>query len=126
VCAATGSTSIDNVRNVPGVVAVDSVDWATCLVRLQQGEVDAVSTDDTILAGLAAQDPYTEVLGSRFTEEPYGLGISKDHPEFVGFVNGVLAQLRADGTWQQLYDHWLKATLKDQTPPDPGPTRPVR
>ena len=40
-------------------------DWTDCLVMLQQGQVDAVSTDDTILAGLAAQDPYTEVVGAR-------------------------------------------------------------
>jgi polar amino acid transport system substrate-binding protein len=127
VCAATGSTSIDNVIKALGREdAVDSPDWATCLVRLQQGEVDAVSTDDTILAGLAAQDPYTRVLQSKFTEEPYGLGVSKDHPEFVGCVNGVLERMRADGTWQTLYDNWLRATLGAQTPPPAGPTRPVR
>jgi len=41
---------------------------------LQQGQVDAISTDDTILAGLAAQDPTVKLVGAAFTNEPYGLG----------------------------------------------------
>ena len=70
-----------------------------CLVMLQQGQVDAISTDNAILQGLAAQDPNTMIVGPAFTTEPYGMAISKAHPEFTSFVNGVLAQERADGTW---------------------------
>ena len=66
-----------------------------------------MSTDDTILAGLAAQDPYTKVIGDRFTEEPYGMAMSRDHPEFTRFVNAVLDRERADGTWKRLYTTWL-------------------
>ena len=52
-----------------------------CLVLFQQGKVDAITGDDTILAGLAAQDPYAFVVKApAFTSEPYGLGISKTHP----------------------------------------------
>jgi polar amino acid transport system substrate-binding protein len=126
VCAVTGTTSIAKLRKDTDVEAVESPAWATCLLRMQEGEVDAVSTDNTILAGLAAQDPYTRVVEAEpFTEEPYGLGVNKDHPEFVQFVNGVLAKMRADGTWQRIYDKWLLSTLHEQSPPDPGPTRPV-
>ena len=65
--------------------------WTDCLVLLQQGQVAAISTDDSILAGLAAQDPWTKIVGPRFSSEPYGLAISKQHPDFVRFVNAVLA-----------------------------------
>ena len=81
--------------------------WTDCLVLLQQGQVAAVSTDDTILDGLAAQDPFTKVVGPRLTDEPYGLAISKQHPDFVRFVNAVLAQERADGAWKASYHHWV-------------------
>jgi polar amino acid transport system substrate-binding protein len=91
---------------------------------LQQNLVDAVSTDDAILLGLEAQDPNTMLVGSppsicvrptpsstcpsgRFSSEPYGLAISKSHKGFTSFVNGVLAQVRADGTWTKLYQEWL-------------------
>jgi len=66
---------------------------------LQQGQVDAISTDDTILAGLAKQDPTTQIVGDAFTSEPYGLAMNSDATEFTRFVNGVLARMRADGTW---------------------------
>lgn len=106
VCAASGSTSLGNVAS-RAKTTVSVPNWTDCLVMLQQGQVDAISTDDTILAGLAAQDPYTEVVGARFTEEPYGVGIPKGQEDLVRFVNGVLERMRADGTWRAIYDRWL-------------------
>ena len=121
VCATEGSTSLQNLVG-PGVAAGVQV-WSVpnetdCLVMLQQGQVDAVSTDDAILQGLAAQDPNTKIVGPTFTQEPYGMAISKAHPEFTSFVNGVLASERADGTWASIYDLWL---LPHTTGPTPAP-----
>jgi polar amino acid transport system substrate-binding protein len=110
VCAAAGSTSIRNIAAAaakPVPVAVD--DWTDCLVLLQQGQVDAISTDDTILAGLAAQDPTTHLVGDRFTSEPYGLAVNQQSADFVRFVNAVLARMRSDGTWSAIYAKWLGA-----------------
>ncbi|MFL6076021.1 MAG: glutamate ABC transporter substrate-binding protein [Mycobacteriales bacterium] len=119
VCAAGGTTSIRTLAESadhPVPVAVDN--WTDCLIMLEQNQVEAISTDDSILIGLAAQDPYTEMVGPRFTDEPHGLAIARTSPELVRFVNGVLERMRADGTWNRLYDHWL-------TPlgPNPGPPR---
>ncbi|WP_433359695.1 glutamate ABC transporter substrate-binding protein [Actinoplanes sp. CA-142083] len=118
VCAASGSTSYDNIakaRSKP--VAVAKAAFGDCLVAFQQNEVDAISTDDTILAGMAAQDPYAKVVGSKFTEEPYGMAMSNKHPEFTRFVNAVLAKNRADGTWTETYKRWLGAFGPAPTPP---------
>lgn len=112
VCATTGSTSLDHIVANPAKpipVAVD--DWSDCLVLLQQDQVDAVSTDDTILAGIAAQDPNVRIVGDRFTSEPYGLAMPKQHKDFVRFVNAVLEKMRADHQWQNSYDRWLRARL---------------
>ena len=75
----------------------------------------AISTDDSILYGLAAQDPFTKVVGPELTDEPYGLAISKQHPDFVRFVNAVLAQERADGAWEASYHRWVGP--QDVAPP---------
>ena len=101
VCATTGSTSIANIARPSGrdPIPVAVPYWTDCLVLLQQGQVAAISTDDSILAGLAAQDPWTKIVGPRFTTEPYGLAISQQHPDFVRFVNAVLQQLRTNGHW---------------------------
>jgi polar amino acid transport system substrate-binding protein len=113
VCTTKGSTSLTNIADddssangaLPIPVAVTY--WTDCLVLLQQGDVAAISTDDSILAGLQAQDPFTKIVGPRFSNEPYGLAISKQHPDFVRFVNAVLAQMRADGQWAASYRRWV-------------------
>jgi polar amino acid transport system substrate-binding protein len=117
VCATTGSDSLDRVAAAKAVpVAVTY--WTDCLVLLQEGAVAAISTDDSILDGLAAQDPWTRLVGPRLTDEPYGLAISRQHPEFVRFVNAVLAQLRANRQWASSYAHWVGTPV-----PAPPPAR---
>jgi polar amino acid transport system substrate-binding protein len=121
VCAAIGSTSIRNVAGAAsGPVPVAVPDWTDCLVMLQQGQVDAISTDDTILAGLQAQDPNTEVVGDQFSEEPYGIAVNESEVDLTRYVNAVLDQLRDDGTWADLYDKWLAGL---GSTPDPPPAR---
>jgi len=122
VCAPNGSTSMDKLRTFAGLVPVGSDTHTGCLVLFQQGKVDAITGDDTVLAGLAAQDPYAFVVKApAFTAEPYGLGISKKNADFVKFVNGVLQQMRTDGQWTAAYDTWLKGALG----PAPAPPAPV-
>jgi polar amino acid transport system substrate-binding protein len=106
VCATAGSDSL-SVISQAGAIPVAVPYWTDCLVLLQQDQVAAISTDDTILAGLAAQDPFTKLVGPRLTDEPYGLASSKGHPDFVRFVNAVLAQLRSDGQWAASYARWV-------------------
>jgi polar amino acid transport system substrate-binding protein len=121
VCAAKGSTSIINIVNydvTPRPVGMQVPNWTDCLVMLQQNQVNAISTDDTILAGLAKQDPFTKVLPTAITEEPYGMAMQKEQTDFVQFVNAVLERMRSDGTWTSIYNTWLKDLLKvSATPP---------
>jgi polar amino acid transport system substrate-binding protein len=121
VCATSTSTSIAYIRQfVPGAIPYPVETRAECLVALQEGRTDAIATDDTILYGFQHQDPTTRLLPDRLEDEPYGIAISHDHPELVRFVNAVLDQIRADGTWTQL-DQQLEAQigLPATQPPDP-------
>jgi polar amino acid transport system substrate-binding protein len=109
VCATFTSTSIATLRNAGvGVIPFPVPQRTDCLVALQQGTVAAISTDDAILLGFHLQDPYTRIVGRRFTREPYGMAIARSHPEFVRFVNGVLARMIDDGTWSSIRDRWLR------------------
>lgn len=107
VCAPKGSTSIDRVKAplVPVAVAVHT----DCLALLQEGKVDAITGDAAILAGFAAQDPYTQVVGDPFSVEPYGLAMNKENVVFVQVVNAVLEQLRSSG---QLLKLWTQNGLQ--------------
>ncbi len=123
VCAPTGTSSLTNLRaQAPKAIAVESDSHTGCLVLFQQGQVDAITGDDTVLAGLAAQDPYAVVPDQKaFTSEPYGLGMSADDVDLVRFVNARLAQMRRNGEWTTIYNRWLAEPLG----PAPDPPRAV-
>lgn len=108
VCASAQSTPIQVMESLPDPPRPLGLPQAIdCLVYLEEGRVPAISTDDSILLGFKAQDPNTRIIGGSLYPVPYGMAINKADPEFVRFVNGVLAKLRADGTWRAIYDKWL-------------------
>jgi polar amino acid transport system substrate-binding protein len=120
VCAAAGTTSINEVgQQRPQPIPVAVQNWTDCLVLLQQGQVAAISTDNSVLVGLAAQDPNTRMIPRPFTCEPHGLAMSRDPGarDFVRFVNGVLEQMRTGGEWQRLYNLWVAPHLGPQAQP---------
>ncbi|WP_127503526.1 glutamate ABC transporter substrate-binding protein [Actinoplanes solisilvae] len=118
ICSVQGSTSFDRIATVKAKpVAVARAAFGDCLVAFQRNEVDAITTDDTILAGMAVQDPYAKVIGDKISEEPYAMAMSNEHPEFTRFVNAVLERNRADGTWKKTYEKWLSALGPAPTPP---------
>lgn len=120
VCVARGTTSLRRIREIaPPPVIVSVVNWADCLVALQQREIDAVSTDDTILAGLVEEDPYLHIVGPDMADQPYGVGINLDNTGLVRFVNGTLERIRNDGTWNTLYRKWLTVLGPAPAPPTP-------
>ena len=117
VCAVSGTTSLAKLFELnPRPKIFGATTWTDCLLMLQQGQVDAVSTDDAVLKGLARQDPNVDVVGESIAEEPYGIGIKQENADLVRFVNGVLEKIRDDGTWQRLYEARLQ-----ELGPSPGP-----
>ena len=124
ICVTKGSTSEDNIKAILTqekiTATLDEVgSRAECLVHLQEGTADAITSDDTILAGFRLQDPLTEILGTSLHDEPYGIAIPQGDEDFVRFVNGVLDQMRADGRWQAIDEKWLSALGPAQSPPTP-------
>ncbi|NQX11717.1 glutamate ABC transporter substrate-binding protein [Microbacteriaceae bacterium VKM Ac-2855] len=115
VCAPASTTTLTALDQYD-VEPVSAATHTGCLVLFQQGQVDAIAGDDTILAGFAAQDPYAKVIGEQLTSEPYGLGMNLEQDDLVRFVNGVLDSMRADGRWQSIYQKWL-GELGAATPP---------
>jgi len=115
VCATSGSTSLANiVKNAPGVKTYPVASRADCLVALQDGRVDAITSDDTVLLGFKAQDPDTKLLGLHLEDEPYAVAVYKKATDLAQFINGVLAQ--TDLSLSR--DHWLS----DLGITDPLPT----
>jgi ABC-type amino acid transport substrate-binding protein len=83
--------------------------YSECFTQLQRGSVDALITDNVILAGFLQQDDSMEIVGDDLTTDPYGAGVKDGDTEFADFVSGVLDETLEDGTWQELYDKWIGA-----------------
>lgn len=118
VCTATGSTSEKNIRSGnPQAKPLLLDTYAPCLLALQQGTADAVSTDETILFGLVKQDPNTKIVGAYFSDEPYGIGVKKnkgDRQGFVEYLNVELKAMIADGRWAAAYKKWISPVSGDE------------
>ncbi|MCM3656825.1 glutamate ABC transporter substrate-binding protein [Agromyces mediolanus] len=117
VCSVTGSTPLQRIRDEynPG----DTVEYDTysqCVDQLVQGSVDAITTDEAILAGYVAQQPdKLKIAGEPFSEERYGVGIAKGDSELQAHIN----ELFTDGgdVWQALFDeHLAPAGIKGEQP----------
>jgi polar amino acid transport system substrate-binding protein len=118
VCTAAGSTGLDSLASkFPKVARVVVNDISDCMVLFQQGAVEGIISDNTVVNGFAAQDPYASVIPELLSQEPYGLGFNKDDVAFVRFVNALLAKMRTDGAWQTIHDRWLPAEKGAPPPP---------
>jgi glutamate transport system substrate-binding protein len=121
VCSVTGSTPIQRVRDQGLTEASNIVEfqnYSQCVDKLLNKEVDAVTTDDAILKGYAAQDPdKLKVIGQTFSKEPYGIGLAKDDKALRDKVNDILQKAEDDGTWKSVYDATLGKSGSAATPP---------
>ncbi|WP_406839171.1 glutamate ABC transporter substrate-binding protein [Streptomyces sp. AHU1] len=104
LCSVTGSTSAQNVHDTiaPKAQLKQYGGYSECIAALQSGAVDAVTTDDSILAGFAAQDKYKgqfKLAGLKLSNENYGVGIKKGDAELEKKINTALEKMVSDGSW---------------------------
>ncbi len=117
VCAAAGSTSLENI-DAEGAVGVPAETYGQCAEDVVNGTVPAMSTDGTILLGLAQQyEGEVKVVGEEFSTENIGIGYSKDYPEMCEWINEVLTEAFEDGTWEESFDANL--ATEDVEAPEP-------
>jgi glutamate transport system substrate-binding protein len=119
VCSVTGSTPIRRVReqHLTSQI-VEFQNYSQCVDQLLAGQVDAVTTDDAILKGYAAQDPQNlKVVGVPFSQEPYGVGLAHDDNALRAKINDILEAAASDGTWKRIYAGTLGTSDSDATPP---------
>ncbi len=118
VCTVAGSTPEKNLLdNYPDAEVVPFTTYAECIEPLRNGQVDAVSTDNVILAGFAAENDELEVRGEPFTQEPYGIGLAKGDDEFRAWINDVLEEIEDDGRWAKAWEDTAGAVLPTPEPP---------
>jgi len=120
VCAAAGSPALAAVSAAAShPIPEAATDWNECMVRFQQGGVDAIAADEVTLLGFTQQDPYARIVGGSLGDEHYAIAVARGRSDLVRFLNGVLEQMRADGRWTALAARWLGRF--GPVPPQPAP-----
>jgi len=113
VIAVKGSTSTDNIREAaPDAQVLEFENYAEAFTALKAGKGEVLTTDDSILAGMASEDDSFEIVGEQFTEEPYGIAAKKGEKEFVDALNSALESLKSSGDFDTIYDSWFEGLLK--------------
>ncbi|MBT8227209.1 MAG: glutamate ABC transporter substrate-binding protein [Dactylosporangium sp.] len=107
VCSVSGSTPAANIKSYLQDEAAQLVLFDTyqkCVDALKAETVDAVTTDNVILSGfISKSDGAYKLIGTKFTEEPYGIGVKKDDAEFRAFINDVLESIATDGRYEEAW-----------------------
>lgn len=122
VCSVTGSTSLTNVQEKAPQADVSVVfdKYSLCVEALNDGRVQAVTTDNIILLGFVADsDGELKIVDNPFTEEPYGIGLKKGDTALRDFVNDVLEQSYADGSWKEAFDRTVGESGQEAPTPPP-------
>ncbi|GEK03158.1 glutamate ABC transporter substrate-binding protein [Streptomyces sp. ATE26] len=126
LCSVTGSTSAQNVQKTiaPKANLKENSTYSECIASLQSGAVDAVTTDDSILAGFAAQDKYKgqfKLAGLKLSNENYGIGVKKGDTATEGKINKALEKMVSDKSWQKAVDkNFGPADYKNEQAPKIG------
>ncbi|HCA51591.1 MAG TPA: glutamate-binding protein [Mycobacterium sp.] len=106
LCSVTGSTPAQRIKDkYPGVQLQQYDTYSACVEALKNGAIDAVTTDEVILAGYAAQSPGTfKIVGKPFSEERLGIGMKKDDAKLRNKINDALEKMEKDGAWRAAFE----------------------
>ncbi|MDF9816056.1 glutamate ABC transporter substrate-binding protein [Streptomyces sp. SPB162] len=119
VCSITGSTPLERIKDPKYGAVVNALGkYSDCVQQLQTGQVDAVTTDDAILKGYAAQAPGKfRVVGKTFSQEPYGIGLAHDDKVLRDAISDALKAHQDNGDYKKAYDATLGLSGAPYTAP---------
>src|SRR6476660_7815383 len=106
LCSVSGSTPAQKIKDAFPSVQLQQYDtYSACVEALKNGAIDAVTTDEVILAGYAAQSPGTfKIVNEPATTENYGVGLKKDDKELCTKINDALEKMESDGSWKAAFE----------------------
>ncbi|MFP3987507.1 glutamate ABC transporter substrate-binding protein [Streptomyces sp. E11-3] len=126
LCSVAGSTSAQNIKNdiAPKAQLRERGTYSECLDGLASGAVDALTTDDSILAGYASQNEYKgkfKLAGLNLSNENYGIGVKKGDTEMLDKINKALEKMVEDKSWDKaVTDNFGPADYKNEPAPKIG------
>ncbi len=128
LCSVKQSTPAQKVKQQYPTVQLQEYDtYSKCVEELVNGTVDALTTDNTILAGYASQDQYRgklRLVGKTFSEEEYGVGLKKGDAQLCQQISDALKKMVDDGSWKKAVDDNLGPAGFTPDAKNPPPLQP--
>ncbi|WP_353713614.1 glutamate ABC transporter substrate-binding protein [Arthrobacter sp. K5] len=106
LCSVTGSTPAQNIKkNYSKDAQLQEYDSpSACVEALKSGAVDAMTTDDSQLAGYASVNQgKLKLVGKTFSKESYGIGLKKDDSSGRAKINDAIEAMIKDGSWAKAF-----------------------
>jgi glutamate transport system substrate-binding protein len=113
LCSVKGSTPAQNVKDkyAKDVQLQEFGKYSDCITPLVNGALDAMTTDDIILAGYATQQAgKLKLVGKGFSDEKYGIGLKKDDKDGQAAINKAIQQMQSSGDWKKALETNLTGT----------------
>jgi len=126
VCSVAGSTPAQNIEKYLKDKATQLVTfdvYSKCADAVKNKQVDAMTTDNVILSGFVSDNPNDfKLVGEKFTQEPYGIGLKKGDTEFRSFINDTLEKIAKDGRYEKAWKDTV-GKVDNTTPTAPAVNR---
>lgn len=107
--AQSGTTGYDwAAENVPDAEMVAFDEMTAVFAALEAGQIDAVAVDLPVANHYVKGYDDQEVIEEIPTGEQYGVAVSKENPALLAAVNKAIAELRDNGTYDQIADEWIR------------------
>jgi len=109
VAVQIGTTGQFAAERIEGVARIDHYPtMPEAFLALRLGRADAAVADELVALEEARANPgVLKVVGKPFTVEYYGIAMRKGQDQLLRAINRALAQIKADGTYDELYEKWF-------------------
>ncbi|MBW3604568.1 MAG: glutamate ABC transporter substrate-binding protein [Actinobacteria bacterium] len=120
-CSVEGSTSLQNFQEAaPDADTITFDTYSKCAEAMNDGRVDATTTDGAILFGLVDEFGGFEVVGDEFSDEPYGIGVPEGATDLRLYLNERICQIQQSGEWDQAFEDTVGVVAETPEPPEIG------
>jgi polar amino acid transport system substrate-binding protein len=98
--------------NMPGLSTLRLNTASDALQALLQGRGEAYAHDEATLVVIAARDPSLRLVGEPFAVADAAVGVRKNEPEWLAWINAALARMRRENLYAAWLEHWVPAEIR--------------
>jgi polar amino acid transport system substrate-binding protein len=101
----TGADAAKSIFKNAKILEFASIDEAAMQVALKKADI--VVADSTYVSYAVVKYSQLSSVNDTLTNENYGVAMRQGEPDLLNWVNTFITYIKANGTWQELYNKWF-------------------